>query len=242
MSDPKEIQRLRALQDANAVAIQRMKNQMQAQGARPRQQQVEVDDDDEQFVPPENLPQNQRQQGPQYQQVDPNGQLVQHIIQQAGQHAANQVANQTVGQSAIKARMEGLMEKYPAMRQDDHPLTIRARDEFARIQKINPNLDQATAYELAAADAASFLGIRPHNQSIEEYMKYDYTMGSNSSLSAAPKKTRGSRLTKPILQFADAVNINVDARTPEGKKNLEELAEYTERFKADRDESEFKYK
>lgn len=232
-NDPKETQRLRMQVDANNLAIQRMQRQMQAQGAKPVPR---VPDEEE--VP--DLTQ-ERQAAPQYQQVDPNQAIVNHIINQAGQHAANQVAHQTLSQSQIQARMGTLMEKYPALRQDDHPLTVRSRDEYTQVTKLNPQLDQATAYELATANAASFLGIRPHNQTMEEYMQYDYTMGG-SSLSAAPQRKAKSRLTKPIVQFADILGIPVDNRTAEGKKNLAELNEYTERFKADRDESEFKYK
>ena len=232
MSGEKDLQRLKAQQDANAMAIERMRRQMQANGAQQQSRQE-----------PEEIPDPITQQHqPQYQQVDPNGALVQQIINQAGQHAANHIANQTVAQSQVQARMGALMEKFPGLRQDDHPLTIRARDEYAQLTKTNPSLDQATAYELAAANAASFLGIRPHNQNMEEYMKYDYTMGANPSLSAAPTKRGKNRLTKEIITFADFVGINVDARTPEGKKNLEQLNEYTERFKADRDESEYRYK
>ncbi len=237
--DPKEIARLKMQQDANAIAIQRMQNQLRAQGAQPRQQAAPQQ---QQYVPEEIPDLTQQQQPQQYQQVDPNAAIVNHIITQAGQHAANQVANQTITHSQIQARMGTLMDKYPALRQDDHPLTIRSRDEYAQIQRANPQLDQATAYELAAANAASFLGLRPHNQSMEEYMQYDYTMGANPSLSAGPTKKGKMRLTKPIVQFADIMGIPVDSRTPEGKKNLAELNEYTERFKADRDESEYRYK
>lgn len=242
-----ELQRLKMAQDANAMAIQRMQRQLQSQGARPLpkgqpqtgdpEDDLDIPDPTQQYQQPQ-----QRQPAPQYQQVDPNQAIVNHIIQQSGQHAANIVANQTVTQSQIQARMGELMEKFPALRQDDHPLTIRARDEYASVTKKNPALDQATAYELAAANAASFLGIKPHNQTIEEYMQYDYTMGANPNLSAAPQRRQKMRVTKPILQFADMMGINVDTRTPEGKKNLQELNEYTERFKADRDESEFRYK
>lgn len=238
--DPKEIQRLKMQQDANAIAIQRMQNQLRAQGAQPIQrqpQQRQIEQTNEEIP---DL--TQQQQPQQYQQVDPNAAIVNHIINQAGQQAAQTVANQTITHSQIQKRMGDLMDKYPALRQDDHPLTIRSRDEYAQIQRANPNLDQATAYELAAANAASFLGLRPHNQSMEEYMQYDYTMGANSSLSSAPQKKGKMRLTKPIVQFADIMGIQVDSRTPEGKKNLAELNEYTERFKADRDESEYRYK
>jgi len=240
-----DLRRLKLQQDHNSAAIQQMKMQLQQQGAR-RAAPQHVEDDDDNYVPPENLVPRQTQQapqGPQYQQVDPNVAMVNHIIAEAGKHAANHVANQTVQQAQVQGRMTQLMEKFPALREDDHPLTIRARDEYARIEKQNPGLDKATAYELAAAEAASFLGLRPANSSLDEYMQYDYTMSAgNSGLSSSPKKGTKSRLTKPIVTFADALGIPVDARTPEGKKALAELNEYTERFKADKDESEYKYK
>lgn len=236
--DPRELQRLKMQQDANAIAIQRMQNQLKAQGAQPRQRQDEIDPNEL----PDPTQQRQQQQQPQYQQVDPNAAIVNHIINEAGKHVAQNFANQTLTHSQIQSRMGELMEKYPALRQDDHPLTIRSRDEYAQITKKNPQLDQATAYELAAANAASFLGLRPHNQSMDEVMQYDYTMGANPSFSSAPQRKSKTRLTKPIVQFADIMGIHVDPRTPEGKKNLAELNEYTERFKADRDESEYRYK
>lgn len=235
MSGNDEMKRLRQIQEANAIAIQRMQNQLKAQGAKPLPREEEHEE-----IP--DITQQQQFQQPQYQQVDPNGALVQQIINQAGQHAANQIANQGVAESQVKSRMGALMEKYPALRQDDHALTVRARDEYTILQRTNPSLDQATAYELAAANAASFLGIRPHNQSMDDYMQYDYTMGARSSLSAAPTRKGKNRLTKEIVTFADFLGIDIDSRGQNGKKNLEELNEYTERFKADRDESEFRYK
>ena len=45
-----------------------------------------------------------------------------------------------------------------------------------------------------------------------------------------------------IIQNAMALGINVDAKTPEGKKNLAELDEYSGRFNADADENHFRYK
>jgi hypothetical protein len=238
----KELQRLRQIQDNNTVAIERMRRQLASQGAQPkpapRVQQFEETDE---FPDPTQMQQQPQNQGPQYNPVDPNGALVQHIIQAASQHAANTLANNGVGEAQVRARMGELMDQYPALRQDDHPLTIRARDEMGVILKKNPALDQATAYELATAKAAAFLRVAPANQSLDEYMQYDYTMGVNPGFSAAP--TRGEKndyLTKEIIYFADLVGVPVDSRTPEGKAALKKLNEYSKRFKAHIDQSEYK--
>jgi hypothetical protein len=38
------------------------------------------------------------------------------------------------------------------------------------------------------------------------------------------------------------MGINVDPKTKEGQANLAELSEYSHRFNADQDESQFRYK
>ncbi len=240
-TDAKELQRLKAIQDNNTVAIERMRRQMASQGAQPkpapRVQQFEESDE---F--PDPTQQYQQQPGPQYAPVDPNGALVHHIINAASQHAAQALANNGVTEAAVKARMGELMDQYPALRQDDHPLTIRARDEMGIITKKNPGLDQATAYELATAKAAAFLRVAPANQSLDDYMQYDYTMGA-TPISASPQRgEKNTYLTKEIVYFADLVGVPVDSRTPEGKKALAFLNEASKRYKANVDQSEFKYK
>lgn len=244
-TNDKELQRLKAIQDNNTIAIERMRRQLASQGAqrKPAPQVQQFEESDEFPDPTQNF-QQQQPQGPQYNPVDPNGALVHHIINAASQHAAQQLANNGVGEAQIRARMGELMEQYPALRQDDHPLTIRARDEMGKIKAKNPQIDDATAYELSTAKAAAFLRISPANQTMDELMQYDYTMGANPSFSARPTEGGGRNeyLTKEILYFADLVGVPIDARTPEGKKNLKQLNDSSKRFKANVDQSEFKYK
>lgn len=234
-----DIRRVKQQQEANAVRLQRLEMQLQAQNARREEPQEE---DQPQYHQPQ-----QQFAPPQYNQVDPNQVLLDQITanaaNQAYQHTINNISAHQTAEKAVKSRMDRLIADYPAVQQEDSALVIKARDVYQRINSENPSLDPATKYELAIREAASALGARPVTSGVDITTE-DFTMSSNSGYNPArgnPKSGK-SRLTQKIIQNAMALGINVDAKTPEGKKNLAELDEYSGRFNADADESHFRYK
>lgn len=234
-----EQRRIRQQQEANAVRLQRLEMQVNAQNARVQ----EPDDEDQpQYHQPQQPPQQ-----PQYNQVDPNKLLLDQITANAAnlasQHVINNVSAHQTAEKAVKSRMDRLIADYPAVQQEDSALVIKARDIYQRINTENPNLDPATKYELAIREAASAIGARPVTAPVD-ITNEDFTMSSNTGYNPARGNTKSgkSRLTQKIIQNAMALGINVDAKTPEGKKNLVELDEYSGRFNADADESHFRYK
>lgn len=234
---PEESRRLKAQQESQAAQIQRLNMQVQAQQARRH------DEEDQQIPPQQQVP---PQQAPQYNQVNQDQMILQGIINQAAQQAANQAqanmeASQDVG-NKVKMRMERLVEQYPALKQEDSGLVIKARDIYQRITTENPSLDEASKYELAVREAASFIGARPVNAPIEDFASPDYVMPAGRNPALGNTKSSKSRLTQGIINNAKAMNINVDPSTPDGKKNLAELSEYSARFNADQDETQFRYK
>lgn len=243
-----DLRRLRAQQEANSAAIARMQMMMQAQNAR----QTHSDDDEDEDAPqqwqqpqPQQYQQPQPQPQPQYQQVDPNQLVLQAITNQAAQNATRQVeqnltANASV-ESKIKARMQRLVADYPALTQEDSELVVKSREVYARIAHENPTLDEATRYELAVREAAPLVGARPIGASVEDYAASDFVMpvGRNPALPSRPTK---SRLTPNIIANAKVMGINVDPNSVEGKRNLAELSEYSARFNADQDETQYRYR
>ena len=231
--------RIRQQQDANAVRLQRLEMQVNAQNARrempPEEQQPQYE------APPQQYHQ------PQYNQVDPNqillDQITANAANMASQHVINNVSAHQIAEKAVKSRMDRLIADYPAIQQEDSALVIKARDIYQRINTENPSLDPATKYELAIREAASALGARPVTTPVGGEFD-DFTMSPNTGYnpSRGNAKSGKSRLTQKIIQNAMALGINVDAKTPEGKKNLAELDEYSGRFNADADENHFRYK
>jgi hypothetical protein len=239
---PEEAKRLRLQQEANSAAIARMQMQLQAQGATHRTQREDVEDE------PQPQPNGNPQAGagaPQYQQVDPNIAMLNAITNAAAQRATQQVqqnlnANDSVTQK-VKTRMQRLVADYPALAQEDSDLVVRSRESYARIAHENPGLDEATRYELAVREAASLIGARPVNAPVEDFATGDFVMpaGRNPAL---PTRATKSRLTDKIIANARLMGINVDPQTKEGKQNLAELSEYSARFNADVDESQYRYR
>lgn len=249
MSD--EIRRLKMQQEATAAALQRMQMQVQAQGARRRE---EDDDDDDGDVPPAIQNPSYQQQfgqhqppsgGNPYQQVDPNQIMLQAIANRAAAAATQQVQQNLNSnaemESKIKTRMQRLVSDYPALTQEDSELVVKSREIYARIAHENPSIDEATRYELAVREAASLLGARPVNAPVEEFAASDYVMPAGRNY-AVPTRATKSRLTPNIIANAKLMGISVDPNTPEGKKNLAELSEYSARFNADQDEAAYRYR
>lgn len=249
-----EQKRLKLQQEANSAAIARMQMQLQSQGARRAPQgfsQEDLDDDEGTQTQHRQPPQQQQHQTPpqqQYQQVDPNQLILQAITNQATQ-AATAAVQQNLSASAqledrVKNRMKRLVDDYPALRQEDSQLVIRSRDAYARIANENPGLDEATRYELAVREAASSLGARPLNAPVEDYAAQDFVMPVGSHNPSLPSRgvSGKNRLTPNIIANAKLMGIPVDPATPEGKKNLAELNEYSARFNADQDETQYRYK
>lgn len=230
-----ELNRLRRQQEANAIAIQRLQQN--------NQQYESYDYEPEQHY---QQPQQPQYQQPQYQAEDPNKVMLNTIINEAGNRAANQAADmlarQTNARTTIESQMKDLVSKYPSLKQDDSPLVQKAREIYGRVKQENATLPEHVIYRMAVNEAATYIGARPTDAPIDDLLS-DFTQGADRN-PALPKKSGGSlkRLTSPILQNAQLMGINIDKNTPEGKKNLEELAYYTARFNADKDESEFGYR
>lgn len=232
MSD--ELRRLRAQQEATSAQLHRMQMQQAAQQARHQPEEV-IEEEEPAYVP-------------QYQQVSPNEAMMQSIAQNAANQAAWQAQQQMNANNAvqekIKTRMQRIVADYPAIQQEDSQLTIKSRDVYARITQENPTLDEATKYELAVREAASLIGARPVNAPIEDIASQDYLMGASRQHNPALGNAKSSknRLTTNVIKNAQALGINCDPNSAEGKKNLAELNEYSARFNADQDESSFRYK
>jgi len=245
-----DLRRLKAQQEANSAAIARMQMMMQAQNARHAVQ--EDDDDDGDQVPPaaQGYPPQQQQvpqQQPQYQQVDPNQLVLQAITNQAAQNATRQVQQNLTAtadvESKIKARMSQLVANYPALTDENSALVVKSREIYARVAHENPGLDEATRYELAVERAAAQIGARPVNAPIEDIAAADFVMPVGRNPAIATRSGSGKNfLTDKIIANAKMHNINVDPSTPEGKKNLAELNAYSERFKANTDEDQYRYR
>lgn len=239
-----DLKRLKAQQEANSAAIARMQMQLQAQNAR-RQDVVEDDEEDDVQHNPQARQPTPGTTQPQYQQVDPNLAVLQHLTAQAANAATQQVQKNLNAsndiEAKIKARMQRLVGDYPALTQEDSDLVIQSRAIYTRISAENPALDEATKYELAVREAASLIGARPVNAPIDAYAAQDFVVpaGRNPSL---PTRTTKSRLTPNIIANAKLMGINVDPNSVEGKKNLAELSDYSARFNADQDESQFRYR
>ncbi len=215
--------------DANAMRLQRLEMQMQQNNAR-RQ-------DDEEVIYHE-LPPEQTQQ---YNQVDQQQILIDQLTRQVTERVAtNLQAHQNVS-AGIDNRMKRLVDEFPAIQEDDSPLTVASRDEYARITRENPTLDEANKYELAVKSAAVRIGARPVNQQFDPNQDFTLSTGGNHN-PAKRRSVSGNRLTQQILQNAMAMGIDVDAKTPVGKRNLEELNEYAARFNADVNEDHLRFK
>ena len=216
--------------DANAMRLQRLEVQMQADRARKT-----ADGDDE--VVYHELPPEEKQ----YNQVDQQQLLIEQLTRTVTERVgANLQAHNTIAKT-IDNRMQRLVDEFPAIQEDDSPLTVASRDEYARITRENPTLNEADKYELAVKSAAVRIGARPVNQQFDP--NQDFTLSPQGGFNPAKKrKASGNRLTNNIVQNAMALGIPVDPKTPEGKRNLEELNEYAARFNADVDESHLRFK
>lgn len=233
------IKKLQAAQEAQAMELQRMKMQNQRnQNYRPQP--------DEQYRVHETVVTEPVQE---YNVVEDQQALIDSITNRVTQQVTQNVNAYQNAVKGVDNRMERLIKKYPGIQDDEHPVTKQARDEYARISRENPgliNADKGAAYELAVETAAATLGIRPANQ--EYNPMQDYTLSAqNSSNLNRPRKSGMNFLTPKILANFEMLakshpDFNMDPSTPQGKKNLEELNEYSERFKANADEDHVKWK
>lgn len=246
-----EARKLKAQQEANSAAIARMQMMMQAQNARRDQNEPLEEEEPMQRQQPPQQPQYQQPYQPQqpqpnmpYQGMDHNQLMLQAITNQAARAASQQVKQDLTAsndlESKIKTRMKRLVEDYPALTEEDSPLVVESRKSYARIAHENPGLDDATKYELAVREAASTIGARPVSAPVD-ILASDFVMpaGRNPAL---PTRSTKSRLTPAIIANAKLMGINVDPNSAEGQKNLSELSEYSGRFNADQDESQYRYK
>ena len=235
-----ELRRIKANQEAQAMELQRLKRQQQVQNYN---NQPYVPQPDPQYTHHETVVTDE------YNQVDEQNAMIEAITQRVTQ---NVTQNVNAYQNAVKGvdnRMERLIKKYPGIQDDDHPITKQARDEYARISKENPGLissDKGAAYELAVETAAATLGVRPANQEYNPMQDYTLSAGGNQNLQKRTSRS-GNFLTPKILANFEVFaknhpDFSIDPSTPQGKKNLEELNEYSERFRANQDESHLKYK
>ena len=143
----------------------------------------------------------------------------------------------------VKNRMERLMNDYPALSDDDAPLTTEAKKVYARVSKENPGLDEPTRYEIAIREAASRVGAVPVSVASRVSEDDGWTMGGGRPNPAVTgKKRKANRLTPAIVMNAKLMGVDVDPKTEQGKKNLLELNENSARFNADRDDSSIRYK
>jgi 3-oxoacyl-ACP reductase-like protein len=177
---------------------------------------------------------------PQYQGADQATAILNHLVGQASQKVVQDLNARDGAQAKIKTRMERLLKDYPALSDDDSPLVTKAREVYARVAAENPGLDEATRYEVSVREAAAYYGARPVTAPAVDMVNGDWTMPTGVNHALARKQTK-SRLTPQIIANAKLMGINVDPNNAEGKKNLEELSEYSARFNADQDESQFRY-
>ncbi len=234
-----EIRRIKANQEAQAMELQRLKMQSQRQNM------------NQPYVPspPEQYTQHETVVHDEYNAVDEQNAMIEAITQKVTQQVTNNVAAYQNAVKGVDNRMERLIKKYPGIQDDDHPITKQARDEYARISKENPGListDKGAAYELAVETAAATLGVRPANQEYNPMQDYTLSAGGGQNLQRRTSKS-GNFLTPKILANFEVLaknhpDFNMDPSTPQGKKNLEELNEYSERYRANVDESHIRYK
>jgi hypothetical protein len=227
-----ELAKLKQQQEAQALRLQKMEMSQRANQGRQSYDYMEQ--------PPETIVEYD---APQYQEVDDQEIAIQQLTQRiTNEVVQNVTAHQNVKKS-VDDRMQRLIDKYPAIQEDDSPLTASARDEYARIVRENPSAmnDKATTYELAVETAAARIGARPANQRFDPHQ--DFILPTGGTNPALKRKAGGvSRLTPKILANAEVMGINVDPNTPEGKKNLAELNEYSARFNADVDEEHLRFR
>jgi hypothetical protein len=236
-----DIKKLQAQQEAQAMELQRLKMNQARQNQQPYYPQP---DDDRRYTHQETVVDE-----PQYNTVDEQNAMIEAITQRVTQQVTNNVQAHQNAVKGVDNRMERLIKKYPGIQDDDHPITKQARDEYQRISKENPGListDKGAAYELAVETAASTLGIRPANQEYNPMQDYTLSANGNQNLSRRTSKS-GNFLTPKILANFEVLaknhpDFNMDPSTPQGKKNLEELNEYSERYRANVDESHIRYK
>jgi 3-oxoacyl-ACP reductase-like protein len=224
---------LKAQLDAQAAQIAQLQRQVQVQTRAPAPAPAA------QVTPPAAAAAPAAQ--PQYQQVDQATAILNHLVGEASKKVVSDLGARDGAQSKIKMRMERLLKDYPALGDDDSALVTKAREYYARIQQENPGLDEATRYEVAVQTAAAYLGARPVTAPAVDLANSDWTMPTGKNNPSLPRKQTKSRLTPAIIQNARLMGINVDPNSAEGKKNLEELSEYSARFNADQDESQYRY-
>ena len=232
----KDLDRLQRQTEQNSIQLQ----QLNANNARRPQGEGEF------YRAPAPQAQPQPRQ-PQYNEVEPEEELIQNIALHAANEATRRVqenmnAINGAGEQ-VKKRMQRLVEKYPALQDENSQFVQTARDEYKRIAEENPGLDEATRYELSVESTASLLGARPVNKQFDPF-----TLGEDFTLPPANNPARGSgrsgktRLTPNIIANAKIMGINVDPKTKDGQANLKELDEYSARFNADVDETQYKYR
>ncbi len=235
----KELEQLRLQQERNSVKIQQQERELQRLQA---QRQPAPQNDGFYRAPAAPAPKPETQQ---YNQVDPDQELIENIATFAANVATQKVqenmqAFQGAGEQ-VKQRMQRLVEKYPALQDENSKLVVKARDEYQRIAQENPGLDEATRYELSVESAASGIGARPVNMPFDP--NQDFVMPSSHNPARSERRTGGkSRLNSNIIANAKIMGINVDPTTKDGQANLKELDEYSARFNADVDETQYKYR
>ncbi|UOF79092.1 hypothetical protein [Caudoviricetes sp.] len=228
MSDDKK---LKAQLDQITAAQSRTQLQLQALNHKLQQQ-------------PQQQQQFQYQQPPQQEIIEddyvPAAVDASQVAHQAAQQAASMMYNYQQHNDKVRERMERLVGDFPALTDEGSELVNKARGIYKRVTAENPSLDDATKYELAVREAASYLGARPVTIAPEDA---GWTMGNqNNGNPSLPSKNSRSRLTTAIIQNAQLMGINVDPKSKQGQLNLSELSEYSARFNADRDETHVKYK
>lgn len=236
----KELEQMRLQQERTNIQLQKQQQEIQRLNARrpePQRQENFYQEPQRQAAP--------QQESHQYNEVDPDKELIENIATYAANVATQKVqANMQAFNDAgagVKNRMQRLIEKYPALSDENSKLVTRARDEYQRIATENPSLDEATRYELSVESAASHLGARPVNIPFDP--NQDFTMPAHSNPARSERRSSGkSRLTPNIIANAKIMGINVDPNTKDGQANLKELDEYSARYNADADESQYKYR
>lgn len=241
MSADAELKRIKAQQEAQAMELQRLKFQNQ------RQQNYRPEPDAVYQTTVQDVHQPQSE----YNAADDQEAMIEALTQRITQKVTENVSAYQNAVKGVDTRMERLINKYPAIQEDDSPLTKVARDEYARISRENPGLittDKGAAYELAVETAAARLGARPMNSEYNPMQDYTLSAGPMNNPARGSNSSKSMKfLTPKILAnfeaFAkDHPDFNMDPSTPQGKKNLEELNQYSERYKANVDEDHLKYR
>lgn len=224
--------RLKAQLDSNSAAIARMqRTNMRTPAPQPDPYEQEYYD-----APPGGDAYGEPDQ------VDRDALIMQAITQKATQDAVKNINQINSINAANKGRVDGRMKRlvrdFPALADETSELVGRAKATYARIARENPTLPKDTKYELAVREAAAYLGARPTSVAPEDS---DWTMASGNN-PALPSRNTKSRLTPAIIANARFMGINVDPKTADGRKNLQELSVYSARFNADQDESHVRYR